>query len=347
MEDQSKPVKNLQTGEQSPPGSETPPTEKAAQPSPRKRVSEERIAVLIQALGDPQHPLHLEAEEELVEIGAPAVPALIAALHEDRPWLMSYRAAEALGQIGDGRASGPLIQTLNHPNSNVRWSAVRALAQVGDTRAMLPLRRVARYDRGKTSWGESVAAAAQAALEQMQSRSALWRLGDPTKTAILFALALAAVIIAVSKIGELRAELQGTTPLAQYVTPVLPTATPPEDGEGGGETQTGQEGEVGAETGAVTPTTGLATSTPSPQAGIRLAVRENSNVRAGPGVDHRVLGQVLRGQTVTVLGISGDWYLITYDDGQSRGWIYRGLLEQPDRPVPTVAPSQIGTTIQP
>ena len=54
------------------------------------------------------------------------VPALNEALNPHRPWLSAYRAAEALGQIGDGRAAGPLLDALRHPNSNVRWSAVRA-----------------------------------------------------------------------------------------------------------------------------------------------------------------------------------------------------------------------------
>lgn len=127
----------------------------------------ERIGLLLTALGDPSHPLHPRAVEDLVAIGAPAVPALCDSLGPQRPWLIAYRAAEALGQIGDGRAAGPLLEALRHPNSNVRWSAVRALATVGDARALLELRRVARTDRSKTSWGESVGGTAQSVLDQI------------------------------------------------------------------------------------------------------------------------------------------------------------------------------------
>src|SRR4051794_25405867 len=86
----------------------------------RPRVSQDRTRELILALGDPNHPEHGQAVGELVAIGPSAVGALGAALSPDRPWLTSYRAAEALAQIGDGRASGALIGALRHPNSNVR-----------------------------------------------------------------------------------------------------------------------------------------------------------------------------------------------------------------------------------
>ena len=85
-------------------------------PAPNKRAVaqaastalRERIASLIAALGDPSHPLHHQAVDDLMAIGAPAVPALNDALSPNRPWLTAYRAAETLGQIGDGRAAGPL-----------------------------------------------------------------------------------------------------------------------------------------------------------------------------------------------------------------------------------------------
>ncbi|HEX5691326.1 MAG TPA: HEAT repeat domain-containing protein, partial [Roseiflexaceae bacterium] len=123
-------------------------TRQLTTPAPTKRAVtqaasaalRERINSLVGALGDPNHPLHHQALDDLVAIGAPAVPALNDALNPNRPWLTAYRAAEALGQIGDGRAAGPLLDALRHPNSNVRWGAVRALAIVGDARALLELR---------------------------------------------------------------------------------------------------------------------------------------------------------------------------------------------------------------
>ena len=96
--------------------------------TPDRRVSanvagaalQQRIMTLVSALGDPGHPLHARAVEDLVTLGEPAVPALIEALRTHEPWLIAYRATEALSQIGDGRAAGPLVDALRHPNSNVR-----------------------------------------------------------------------------------------------------------------------------------------------------------------------------------------------------------------------------------
>src|SRR5262245_53401309 len=205
-------------------------------PTPNKRAVahaastalRERIGSLLAALGDPRHPLHHQAVDDLIAIGAPAVPALNDALSPNRPWLTSYRAAEALGQIGDGRAAGPLLEALRHPNSNVRWSAVRALAVVGDARALLDLRRVARDDQGKTSWGESVGGAAQSVLDQMQSRNMLLRGADLIKTAVACVLMLVALILAWSVVNTLRAELRqvGREAIPAEVAEQIATAAP-------------------------------------------------------------------------------------------------------------------------
>lgn len=173
----------------------------------RPRVNPDHLRELILALGDPNHRLHSQAVNDLVEIGAPAVPMLSAALAPSYPWLTSYRAAEALAQIGDGRASGALINALRHPNSNVRWSSVRALSEVGDTRTLLALRRVVQEDHGKTSWGDSVADTAQLALDRLQSRSALLRFSEPIKTALVFVAMLAVLAFASTRVQALRSEL--------------------------------------------------------------------------------------------------------------------------------------------
>src|SRR5689334_14100314 len=185
-----------------------PASSRRAETRAAQQAARERIANLIAALGDPTHPLHQSACDDLVALGDAAVPALNEALSPNRPWLTAYRAAEALGQIGDGRAAGPLLEALRHPNSNVRWSAVRALAVVGDARALLELRRVARDDRGKTSWGEPVAGAARSALNQMQSQNILLRGADLIKTAVACVLMLVALIVAWKVVGDLRSQLK-------------------------------------------------------------------------------------------------------------------------------------------
>jgi hypothetical protein len=303
----------------------------------------ERIALLIGALSDPEHPLHQSSAEDLVALGDVAVPALNEALRPTRPWLTSYRAAEALGQIGDGRAAGPLMEALRHPNSNVRWSAIRALASVGDARAILELRRVAREDRGKTSWGESVAGAAQSALDQMQSRNLLLRGADLIKTAVACVFMLVSLIVAYSLVTSLRSELDavgrlpdGVSAPVAIVSTALPTETP-------------------EPTALPQPTLSAAgvTETVTLEAAPALtgAIITSGNVRAAPVRGDNVIGAVSEGDEVLFVAATpdGEWFRvqlgqrvaagsrISSPDGT--GWVARSLLTEPPLDVPVEEPA--------
>jgi hypothetical protein len=271
-----------------------------------------QIQELIRALGEPSHPVHSQAVDKLVEIGAPAVPALSAALAPTYPWLTSFRAAEALARIGDGRASGALINALRHPNSNVRWSAIRALAEVGDSRTLLALRRVAREDRSKTSWGESVADTAQLALDRLQSESALLRFSEPIKTAVLFVIMAAVLVFAVDRVQALRDELQRIgSPAAVVFGDTGETAAT-------GTTDAGGAGAPGAEAAATStpkptpkptsePTSAPATPTPGAVPG---TARVNGNVRAAPSLNSDIIGGVSPGDELIFLERQGEWYRV-------------------------------------
>lgn len=306
----------------------------AAPPSRRAAVQaahaalRERITTLILALGDPSHPLHHQALDDLVAIGAPAVPALNEALNPHRPWLTAYRAAEALGQIGDGRAAGPLLEALRHPNSNVRWSAVRALAEVGDARALLDLRRVAREDHSKTSWGESVAGAAQSVLGQMQSHNMILRGADLIKTAVACVVMLVSLILAWSVVTNLRTELReiGRGPVAAgVVTPLEPTALPTD---------------ASLDQGAVA-TAPAAEPTVAATAAISGTVLTTGNVRAQPSIRGDRVGGVSEGDEVLFVSVSPDrrWYRIKLGDHRAAssqidspdgsGWVSSILLSPP------------------
>lgn len=302
----------------------------------RQRGAEGRIRELINALGDPNHPQHAQAVSDLVAIGPAAVPALGAALAPDRPWLTSYRAAEALAQIGDGRASGALINALRHPNSNVRWSVVRALAEVGDTRTLWALRRVAHEDRGKTSWGESVADTAQLALDRLQSRSALVRFSEPVKTALVLVAMFAALLFAVDRVQAVIAELRRDVPAPTTVFSPATTATP-------GATDTA--GDQGASATAGSSRTAAATMTSSSL--ITGTVRAaTGNVRSTPALGNNIIGLVNQDDEVIFLGVSGDWYLIRLGAKKSdksfirgnEGWVSKIVVNEPDKPVPTARP---------
>jgi len=78
-----------------------------------------------------------DATRTLVKIGARAVDALIGALNDDDDGEVRRAAADALGQIGDPRATGPLLAALNDDHDNyVRRAAAGALGQIGDAGAV-------------------------------------------------------------------------------------------------------------------------------------------------------------------------------------------------------------------
>ncbi|MBX0329289.1 SH3 domain-containing protein, partial [Oscillochloris sp. ZM17-4] len=327
--------------------------------SGRPAPPRDQIVNLVAALGDTEHPLHAAAVDELVEIGAPAVPLLCDVIGPSRPWLAAYRAADAVGRIGDGRAAGPLLSALRHPNSNVRWSAVRALTTVGDVRAIFELRRLARSDQGRTSWGEPVAGAAQSALDQLGQRSVWGQSLELIKTAVTSVLMILALTLAFSVVSTVRAEIDrfglyipGQTELPQLVLPtVAPTATRP----------------------ALPTTTGLASSAPTSEAApaptsvfgatsaITGTVLQVSNVRPQPNTNNQPIGQVNQGDEVIFLArtSSSQWYLVRLGtqfaaasridnpDGSGTGWVNRALVTAPDGDLPVQEPLAIEPTPAP
>lgn len=303
----------------------------------RPRGNDDRIRELISALGDPHHPQHAQSVSELVALGPAAVPALGAALSPDRPWLTSYRAAETIAQIGDGRASTALINALRHPNSNVRWSVVRALAEVGDTRTLWALRRVAHEDRGKTSWGESVADTAQLALDRLQSRSALLRFSEPVKTALVFVAMFAAMLFAADSVQAVIEEMRKDVPAPAVVAGADTTATPEGD----------ELAAAGATTTPEPETTTTAAATTGPRVITGTVRAGTGNVRSTPSLGNNIIGLVNSGDEVIFLGVSGDWYRIRL--GQTtkptsrirgdEGWVSRIVVNEPEEPVPTIRPN--------
>jgi HEAT repeat protein len=76
----------------------------------------------------------------LASIGAPSVPLLIAAFHDDDPVIMNS-LTEALFLIGSP-AVPHLIQLLGDPGPGVRRRAALLLGEIGDPGAIEPLRRI-------------------------------------------------------------------------------------------------------------------------------------------------------------------------------------------------------------
>jgi hypothetical protein len=302
--------------------------------------------------------------DELVALGPAAVPAICEALGPNRPWLTIYRAAEAAGRIGDGRAAGPLIQALQHPNSNVRWSAVRALSQIGDVRALLELRRVAQHDQGRTSWGEPVADTAQSALAELGRRSVWGQSLDLIKTAVTAVLMILALILAFSVVSRLRADLSsfgqvipGQTQIPQFTLPTVAASTEDEGEEQG-------EAAPGALATTVIQPTSEAVLAPT-TAGIAATgaitgtVLQDANVRPLPGTNNQPIGRVNQDDVIIFLARSenSQWYLIRLGEQRAAasaisspdgtGWINEALVSEPEGELPVQDPSTAAATPSP
>lgn len=316
----------------------------------------ERIDDLISALGDPQHPYHAGAVDELTAIGPAVVPALSAAIGPSQPWLSVYRAAETAGRIGDGRAANALIGALRHPNSNVRWSVVRALTQVGDVRAAIELRRIAAGDQGRTSWGESVAGAAQSALDEMRRRSVWGQSIELVKTALTAVFMILALTLAFSVVQTVRDELAtfgqvipGQTQIPQFTLPtteptIAPTARP---------TAVAAPGLAPTAVGEAAPSETAATDPFGVAAPLIGTVQQVANVRPQPNTDNAPIGQVNQGDEVRILARSpnGQWLRIELGerragassidnpDGSGSGWINQALVSVPAGEIPVEEPT--------
>jgi len=95
------------------------------------------------------------AAEALCKLGAPAVDPLIGALqhHNDD---VRWKAAVALGEIGDPRAVEPLIALLCDEDRFVKGRAAHALGLIGEA-AVIPLIRALREGDGNLRWGSAIA----------------------------------------------------------------------------------------------------------------------------------------------------------------------------------------------
>jgi len=69
----------------------------------------------------------------LIQVGTSAIPPLLELLN-DSDWVIRYRAAEALGGIGDIRTIDHLIARTMDENDHVRYMATKSLAKMQDPR---------------------------------------------------------------------------------------------------------------------------------------------------------------------------------------------------------------------
>lgn len=100
---------------------------------------DETITSLVDALVSRDGVERHAAREQLEEIGRPAVPFLVTALHSPSEHAR-WEEAKALGEIADPRAASALVSTLEDEKAAVRWLAATALINLGRD-AVVPLLR--------------------------------------------------------------------------------------------------------------------------------------------------------------------------------------------------------------
>jgi HEAT repeat protein len=117
------------------------------------------VDLLVHALGDEFSQVRRKAIPGLIEIGEPAVPALIKAASSDQVPVRRY-ALLCLGYIGDPRARPSLLEGLDDSEENVRKSALTGLKTLAQVEDIPRLVRVMREDLWEHSqWAAEALAA--------------------------------------------------------------------------------------------------------------------------------------------------------------------------------------------
>jgi len=92
----------------------------------------DRIEVLVPILASGDNDARKSARDELIEMGAYAVPNLVSHL-EDPDMTIRWEMVNILGYIRDPRSIGPLIErTISDDNPHPRWRAIWALGAADD-----------------------------------------------------------------------------------------------------------------------------------------------------------------------------------------------------------------------
>ncbi|MFA4876721.1 MAG: HEAT repeat domain-containing protein [Methanoregula sp.] len=97
----------------------------------------------------PDHPPANEEENPINPDQAERLEHFIGLLLDDDE-VTRWKAAEALGRIGNPAAVAPLIDTLWDDDARVRQKAAWALGQIGDPDALRPLQRLYRMENEDT-----------------------------------------------------------------------------------------------------------------------------------------------------------------------------------------------------
>ena len=112
----------------------------------------DEIEHLIEGCGSENCFEQQDARIALERIGEEAVDPLIQALLNNVNPTIRWRAAEALGHIGDLRAIEPLIRALKDDDVSVQWRAIEALVDIGEP-AVRHLKAAMAHDDDDVQYG--------------------------------------------------------------------------------------------------------------------------------------------------------------------------------------------------
>jgi HEAT repeat protein len=123
-------------------------------------LGDDPVASLLPRLSDDDLSVRWKAAWALGHLGdGRAVDPLIAALDFSRPFVvgedeftLNMVAAWALGRLQDPRAVGPLVTALTNECSDFVWIAAWSLGEIGDTRAVGPLREALKRGEFECIW---------------------------------------------------------------------------------------------------------------------------------------------------------------------------------------------------
>jgi HEAT repeat protein len=105
--------------------------------------------MLVEQLDSPKEIVRMTARSSLVNIGTPALPALIEALGS-RSTMVRWQATKALGDIADDEAAPALVGQLRDRDFGVRWIAAEGLITLGRPGLPALLRALIQQPRERT-----------------------------------------------------------------------------------------------------------------------------------------------------------------------------------------------------
>ena len=74
--------------------------------------------------------------------------------------------------------------------------------------------------------------------------------------------------------------------------------------------------------------------TPPPPLRVTKVIWTAVNLRQGPGMNYKIIGNAKKGMTLAILEVKGDWLCVRLEDG-SEAWVSKAATSEAPKPPPT------------